>query len=153
MVVLRLTLKKEDNPEFYTLCDEQKLLMDRWNQFNKQLHDFKIPRLCLSKSKDELCLIGVEMNKLQKDFLEWYKRAHKFYIDPSYTIEGTSEERMLVYSHFTAILGDIMHKFNSDMLMLADNYNSRYSEYNNQLNFLIAIGGLTIAVVGLIVAL
>ncbi len=153
MVVHRLTLKEEDNPEFHTLCDEQKLLMDRWNQFNKRLHDFKIPRLCLFKTKDELCLIGVEMKKLQKDFLEWYKRAHKFYIDPSYTIEGTLEERILVYSHCTDILGNIMHKFNSDMLMLADNYNGRYSEYNNQLNFLIAIGGLMIAMVGLVVAL
>jgi len=127
--------------------------MDRWNQFNKQLHDFKIPRLYLFKTKDELCLIGVEIKKLQKDFLEWYERAHKFYIDPSYTIEGTSEERMLVYSHSTAILGNIMHKFNSDMLMFVDNYDGIYSEYNNQLNFLIAIGGLIIAVVGLVVAL
>ena len=153
MVVHKLTLKKEDNPEFHTLCDEQNLLMDRWNQLNNQLQNFKIPRLCLFKTKGELRLIGIEIKKLQKDFLEWYKRAHEFYVDPSYTIEGTSEERILLYSHCTDIVGNIMHKFNSDMLMLAQNFNDRSSEYDNKLNFSIAMAGLVIAVIGLVIAL
>lgn len=153
MAVRKLILERESNPEFYTLTDEQKPLMDRWNDFNKQLHNFKIPKLWLFKTKYKLRPIGVGIVGLQKDFLNWYGRTRDFCYNPAYKIGGTSEEKLIIYLQSTATLRDLMNKFNTDMLMLAQNYNDRSLEYDNKGNFLIAMTGLVIAVIGLIVAL
>ncbi len=153
MAVYKFILERESNPEFFKLAEEQKPLMDGWNDFNNQLHNFKIPRFWLFKTKHKLRPIGVGIASLQKDFLNWYGRMRGFCYEPTYTIGGTSEEKLITYLNSTAILRDLMNKLNTDMLMLAENFNDRSTEYDNKLNFLIAMTGLVIAVIGLVVAL
>ncbi len=153
MVVLNITLEEESNPEFYKLINEQKSLMDRFNDLNKQAHSFKIPRLWLFKIKRKLRLIAEGIGGLQKDFISWYGRTRDFCYTPVYKIGGTSEEKLIIYLQYTATLRDVMNKFNTDMLMLAQNYNDREVEYVNQFNFLIAMTGLVIAVIGIVIAL
>ena len=47
--------------------------MDRRNVYNKQVHEFKIPRIFLFRTKHKLTLIGKNIAKLQKDFLDWQR--------------------------------------------------------------------------------
>lgn len=98
-------------------------------------------------------LIAEGIGGLQKDFLGWYGRTRDFCYTPVYKIGGTSEEELIIYLQYTATLRDVMNKFNTDMLMLAQNYNDREVEYVNQFNFLIAMTGLVIAVMGIVIAL
>jgi len=150
MVVHKLRLEKEDNPEFYALSDEQPLLMDRWNQFNNRLYAFRVPRLWLFGTKRNLLLVGADINQLQRDFLDWHKRARKFCVNPYYKTKGIPlGDQRLIYLHCTATLRDLMNKLGSDMLLLVENYNRRWSEREGRLNFLIAMVGLIIALVGL----
>ncbi len=153
MAVHKFILERESNPEFFKLADEQKSLMDKWNGLGKQVQNFKIPRFWLFKTKHKLRPIGVGIARLQKDFLNWYGRTRGFCYEPVYIIGGTSEEKLITYLHSTATLRDLMNKLDSDMLMLAQNFNDRSSEYDNKLNFLIAMTGLVIAIIGLVIAL
>ncbi len=153
MAARKFVLEKKSNPEFFELTDEQKSLMDRWNVLGKQVQNFKIPKLWFFETKRKLRPIGLGIAGLQKDFLNWYGRIRKFCYEPTYMIRGTSEEKLITYLHSTAILRDLMNKLNTDMLMLAQNFNDRSSEYDNKLNFLIAMVGLVIAVIGLVIAL
>ena len=150
MVVHKLRLERGDNPEYYALTDEQPLLMDRWNQVHNQLYAFRVPRLWLFGTKRNLLLVGADISQLQRDFLDWYKRVRKFCVNPHYKTKGTLPgDRRLIYLHCTATLRNLMNKLDSDMLMLAGDYNHRYSESEGRLNFLIAMVGLIIALVGL----
>ncbi len=152
MTVYKIILERESNPEFYVLADEQKSLMDRWNDFDNQLHNFKMPKLWLFKTKGRLRPIGTGITQLQKDFINWYGRVRGFCYEPSYTIGGTSEEKLITYLHSTATLRDLMNKLDSDMLMLAQNFNDRSTECDNRFNFLIAMEGVVLALIGIVIA-
>ena len=41
----------------------------------------------------------------------------------------------------------------STMVLLAENYNKTYAEYNNQLNFVIALGSVLFAFIGIYMSL
>lgn len=151
MALHKLILEREGNPEFYTLTDEHKSLNDRSINLNNQMYSFKIPRFWLFTTK--LRPIYVGLVRLQKDFSNWYDRARKFCYAPIYKMEGTPQEELLTHLQSTATLRDSMNELNNNMVMLANNLNGRFLEYDNKRNFLIAMTGLVLAVVGLVIAL
>ncbi len=153
MAINKLVLERESNPEFYKLTDEQKSLTDESHNLNYQLYSFKIPRFWLFKTKHKFRPIFVGLLRIQKDFDNWYVRARKFCYSPMYKMEGTPQEELLTHLQSTATLRDSMNELNNNMVMVANNLNGRILEYDNNLNFLIAMTGLIIAVTGLVVAL
>lgn len=153
MAVRKLILEREGNPEFYTLTDEQKSLIDRSVNLDNQMYSFTIPRFWLFKAKHKLRSIHESLGRLQKDFFNWYDRANKFWCAPIYKMEGTPQEEILTYLHYTDLLRSSMNELNKNMVVLANNLNGRFLEYNDNQNFLIAMTGLVIAVIGLVVAL
>ena len=145
-------MEEKDNPEFYALAKEYNLLMDRWNGYNNQLHKFKVARLFLFRTKHQLIPIGKNIAKLQKDFLDWQRRARGFYTNPRYKIKPELSAD-LVFLHSTAAMRDLVNRLNSDMVLLYDNYNKMYSQYQNQVNFLIAIIAFVISLIGLVLGI
>lgn len=152
MTIHKISLKEKDNPAFYSLVKEYNSLMDKWNDYNKQLHDFKVPRLLLFKTKHKVTSISKDIAELQKDFLDWQGRARSFCVKPYYK---TDSEQLghLVFLHFTATMRDLVNRLNSDMILLVENYNKVYSEYRNQVNFLIAITAFIISFIGLVLGI
>jgi len=152
MTLYEISLEEKDNPEFYALAKEHNSLMDRWNQYNNQLHTFKVPRVLIFKTKHKLTLIGRNIAKLQKDFLDWQKRARGFSVKPHYKVDS-QQPGHLIYLHFTATMRDLVNRLDSNMVLLAENYNKRYSEYQNQVNFLIAIIAFIVSFIGLLLGI
>jgi len=152
MTLYEISLEEKDNPEFYSLGKEYNSLIGRLNDYNSQLHKFKVPRLFLFKTKHKLISIGRNIAKLQKDFLDWQKRAHNFCIEPHYKVDP-KKSGSLIYLHFTATMRDLVNRLDSNMTLLANNYQDVYSQYQNQVNFLIAIIAFIVSFIGLLLGI
>lgn len=152
MAIYEISLEEKDNPEFYALAKEHNSLIDRLNDYNNQLHTFKVPRLFILKTKHKLISIGRNIAKLQKDFLDWQKRARGFSVKPHYKVDS-QQPGHLIYLHFTATMRDLVNHLDSNMTLLANNYQDVYSEYQNQVNFLIAIIAFIISLIGLLLGI
>jgi len=146
--VPKIIINKDDNEEFYNLFEEFNNIMDRWNTLNSQLHEFRIPRLWLFGVKNELKKISKDLKELQDDFLVWQEKATKFFIEPNFKIPSESDGD-LTFIHMTNVLQYFLSKLNSSMVLIADNNNKAYSDYEDQINFIIAILSFIISIFGL----
>lgn len=151
MAIHKIYLNQESNPKFYGLVEEYNSLMTRCNANNNRIQNFRIPRILLFDTKTKLQSIGRECYNLQQDFLDWNKRAANFALHPHYTLES-EQNGELVYTHFTDSMRHTINSLNDYMMLLSENYNKRYMEYENQKNFIIAITAFLIGVLGLLVS-
>ncbi len=103
-------------------------------------------------TKKKIIAIGKEAYALQKDFLDWNKRAANFFLHPHYKIDIEQNE-ILVYTHFTDNMRYSVSSMNNLMTLLIDNYSKIYNGYESQLNFLIAIVSFVLSIVGLGISL
>lgn len=94
----KLSLDEQVNPEFYALAREHNALMDRWNQYNSQVHEFRVPKLILFTTRKSLRSIGKDISQLQKDFTDWHGRGRKFCNKPHYTYDP-EQPVLLVFLH------------------------------------------------------
>ncbi|MCJ7508546.1 MAG: hypothetical protein MUO85_07445 [candidate division Zixibacteria bacterium] len=147
-----ISLDKKSNPDFYKLNDEYVSLINRWNDINNKLHRFRIPKVLLFGTKNKLITIEEEIRTLQKDFLDWQARARNFFGDPHYIV-NSSQKGDLIFTHSTTIMGYMLTHLDSNMVLLAENYNKVWSIYNDQINFLIAISAFLLSFAGLILGI
>lgn len=152
MARYKISLDKNSNPAFYNLANEYNSLMDRWNIYNQKLHKFRIPRILLFRTKNKLIAIGKEIANLQKDFLDWQGRARNFFLEPHYKIDP-EQKGDLIFMHFTDTMRYLVNHLDSNMMLLAENYNKVYSSYENRISFLIAIIAFIVSFTGLILGI
>lgn len=146
----KLNLKKESNPEYYSILDEHKSLMTEWNRLNLEIFKIKQPKIILLRHKVYLQRLGLEIYALQKKFLIWNSKVSNFVINP-HLIFHEDEESEIGFHHFTAILRDIKNTFDNHMVMIATNYNKVQDIHSNQVNFLIAIASFILTLIALII--
>ena len=149
MTIYKISLDEKSNPDFYNLAKEYNLLMDRWNEYNNKIHEFKIPKVLFLRTKVKIVAIGKEIACLQKDFLDWQARARNFFIKPHYSIDS-SQKGDLIFMHFTNTMRYLVNHLDSTMVLLTENYNKIYSNYENRQSFLIAIIAFLVSFGGLI---
>lgn len=135
----KIYLKEDINPDYYSIVEEYNKLMDKWNKINSKINNFKIPKLLLFFTKRKLKKIFKEGADLQKEYLNWNKKARNFLRAPKYLFEKEQEGKELAYLHFTNNLHFLIDSMHEYMVLLVTNYNNRYSQYREQLNYIIAI--------------
>jgi len=149
----KISLDKVDNPQYYQLGNEHNEIMDRWNELNIGLQRFRVPKISLFRTKKNLqTKFGQPISKLQTDFLDWNKRAGAFCFKPHYIFkEGGKNE--VNFLHWTATMRDMINRMEFKMTLIAENYNKRHLEIENQRNFIIAVISFTIAIISFITTL
>lgn len=147
-----IALEKEDNPEYYKLGDEFNLIMDKWNDLNARIINFKIPRIWLFGKKKKIISIGKEISSLQKQFSSWQERTANFYIAPHFIFCG-NDNNDKSFIHYTNVLQYLLKKLNSNMTLIAENYNKVYASYESKINFNIAITSFLVSFGGLILGI
>lgn len=150
MTVTTIYLKKEINPEYYNIGEEHKVLMDKWNKQNNAIHSLKTPKLFIWKAKKELVQLKKDGKELSDEYIAWNKTATEFLLNPKFYYDKEQKKRSLVYKNFTKSLKFIIEKMNDNMVMIANNFNLRSSEYREQRNFIIAITAFSFGFIGLI---
>lgn len=148
MAIHRIYLDKASNPEFYKLVEEYNELMDRWNDSNSKILKFKIPRVFLGLTKRRLLRVGKQCHSFQKEYIDWNKRASAFALHPNYKFDS-DQNGELVYHHFTNNMKHTINEMRDCVTLLTNNYNGRYVEYKNQINFNIAITAFLVGIIGL----
>lgn len=149
MAIFKIYLKEENNSEYYDIVKEYNNLMERWNIVNSKIHEFKIPRFFIFKTKKLLKAIKEEGESLQKDFIIWNKKANAFALEPKYKLDS-DQVQDLAYLHFTNNMRHLIDFMNNCMVLLTNNFNNRYSQYEEQFNFLIAISAFFIGIISVI---
>jgi hypothetical protein len=152
VTVHKLSLDRDNNEDFYKLADEHNSIMGCWNLHNSLLCKIKTGRIFPFRARYKIKDIGKNIKKLQDEFLDLNKRASDFLMRPHYKIDPTQRGDM-VFLYFTAILQYLIGHLDSRMVMLAENYNKVYLEYQHRIDFLIAIGAFIVSLVGLIIAI
>lgn len=147
-----LGLDRKDNDEFYKIFDEHNDIMEKWNDINKQFHRLKQPVLFLFCYSSKLKTFYKPIEDLQKEFLNWNKKANNFLNKPHFIFSG-NQERQLGFLHFTNILSVQINRLNNNMTMIADNFIKIQNNHKNQKNFLIAIFSTFISLCGLALAI
>jgi len=147
-----IRLDEEGNESYYELVEEYNELLSRWNKFNENINEFRIPRLLVFGTKKHLEEKGNELSLLQKDYLDWKGKATNFFIKPHYNISKELDGD-LIFIHFTNVLRHLVNRMESNMILIANNYNKIYSDYEGQINFIIAIISFLISFSGLILGI
>jgi hypothetical protein len=145
----KLNLKKEDNLLFYEILDEHNAIMSEWNRIGHQLQDIKIPKLISPRFRRRLRSIGLEIQELQKRFLQWNGKAYGLVTKPNYVF-SEDEERELGFIHYSGLLQDIRNHVDNRMVMMVSNFNRVQDLYSSQVNFVIAISSFVLTFLGLI---
>lgn len=147
-----LSLKKEDNPEFYFIVDEHNAIMEQWNKINKDLFNLKQPKILLLGHKARLKSFHKPMETLQSKFIVWNKKAHELLHEPDF-IFSEDEESEIGFIHYTNILRDMIGQLDHHMVLIADNFVKVQQRHSNQFNFVIAITSFALTFIALIVTL
>jgi len=147
----RIYLREDINPEYWQIYKDHNKLMDKWEQYNSEILNFRIPRLLMFGTKKKLIRIGKEVLKLHGEFIEWNKRACGFAFAPRYNFDA-DQNKELVFIHFTSNLRFLINTLEDSMVLIATNYNKLFSNLENQINFLLAISAFLIAFIGLLIS-
>jgi hypothetical protein len=145
----KLNLKMEDNPLFYEILNEHNAIMSEWNRLSHQLEDMKIPKLISPRFRRRLQSVGLGIQELQKQFLQWNGKADGLFTSPNY-IFSEDEERELGFIHYSGLLQDIRNHLDNRMVMIVSNFNRVQDLYSSQVNFVIAISSFVLTFLGLI---
>lgn len=150
---MKISLEESGNPEYYQLVSDHNNLMDTWNTLNNMALRFRVPKIFLFRAKSKLKnQIGEPTSRLQKEFLNWNKKAGTFCLLPHYKFD-TNENGELNFTHFTSNLRDMINSMEVKMTLITENHNKRYSEIENQRNFVIAIVSFIIAITSFVMSL
>lgn len=153
MAIYKISLNEEGNQEYYALAKEQSSLMLRVDDIREKIHQFEKSKLLLFKKK-ELKSISISINKLQKDFFAWKVKACAFCYNPQYEINPEQEQqRDLIFLHYNTNMRDLVNYLESSMNLIAEAYVIIYFEYQNHLNFFIAIGAFSLSFIGLVIGI
>ena len=147
-----IKLDEADNPEYYGLWRDHDELKKRWNDLNVRVHKIRMPRFLVWRAKKRLTAIGLELSKLQDDYLGWRKKAVNFQMNPHYNIRR-DENAPLVYLQCTSNMRNLSDILESNMLLLGNNYNLVHSWLDNKLNFLLALSSFALALLALVITL
>lgn len=163
----KLSLPKEANLEYHNLLNESNEIMSEYGRIMGLVHSFKLPTIKIGKfeltkpsptffyrAKYELSKIGREGISLTNRFLDWNNRVINFCANPQYSV-GTSTEldghtSVILHTSFLLSRAD---RLNSNMTLLQSNYNLRWSEIDNAINFWIAITAWGLSFLGLAVSI
>lgn len=146
-------LNKDLNADFYNIGEERNKLMDTWNILNNDIHSLIIPKYFPIKIKSELRRLKTEGQKLNKDYLAWDKIATEFMLNPKFAFEKNQEGKNLAYTHFSNSVSFLVNNMHSNIVLITNNYNNRYSAYREQINFNRASRAFVIGIIGLSIAL
>ncbi len=162
----KLELLEEGNPEYYKLINESNEIISEYNRIMNLVHSFKLHKIKLWKcelpkpsffycrAKADLSIIGREGMSLRDRFINWNDRALKFCQSPHYRFSTDPEvDKQTSVILFTNLLLHRADRLNSDITLLQSNYNLRFSEIENAINFWIAITAWLITFVGLLVSI
>jgi hypothetical protein len=126
--------------------------METWNKIAHELDEMEIPKKISPKFKRRLRAIGLEIQELQKRFLEWNKKAYALITKPHFIFSG-DEEREIGFLHYSGLLQNIRDHIDNRMVMIVSNYNRVQDMYSSQVNFVIAISSFIATLLGLVATL
>ncbi|MCJ7812252.1 hypothetical protein MUP95_02895, partial [bacterium] len=153
MSSVRIYLNKKLNAHYFSIMEEYNSLMDRWNSINNKIHAFEVPTIFLLNTKSQLIEIGKSLNILQKEYIQWNKKATIFLLNPSFKFDDNQQAKELTYTHFSDMLQHTINFLDSHMKLIGTNYNNKYSTYRHQININIAISAFLISLIGLVLSL
>ncbi len=147
-----IKLDEADNPEYYGLWRDHDELKKRLNDLNLRVHKIRFPKFLVWRARKPLKAVGLELVKLQHDYLSWRKKAVNFQMNPHYKIRR-DENAQLVYLHATSNMRNLTDILESEMILLGNNYNLAHLWLDNKLNFLLALSSFALAFLALIITL
>ena len=152
MAQILIKLDEEDNQEYYGLWREHDEIKKQWDELNNQIHEIRTPKLLIWRTRRKLKSIGIELDKLQSNYLKWRKKAVNFTINPHYKI-ARDENFPIIYLQATQNMRDLNNMLETNILVIANNYNIVYTSLNNQQNFILALSSFTLAILALAITL
>lgn len=152
MAEVLMKLDEADNPEYYGLWREHNELRKRWDEVNKEIHQIRVPKLTIWRSRKKLNKTGLKLAKLHKDYLDWRNKAVNFQMNPRYKI-ARNENAPILYLHATENMRNLTDMLESNMILIANNYNSVHMWLDNKVNFLVAMGSFILAMAALVITL
>lgn len=147
----KIYLKEELNPEYYKIGEERNQLMDRWNVLNNEIRSFTIPRFLFYTVKEELKRLKNQGEELSTDYIAWNNKATNFLLNPNFQFEPDQKDRELVYINFTNSIRFLINTMQDNMVLIAENFNKRSSQYRGQRNFNIAIAAFILGFSGFMI--
>src|SRR3972149_10409289 len=87
----KIEINPNDNPKATDLIKESNIIIDRYNKIQSRLFNHKISFPYIKKSKSILIEIGRDIQKLQRDWLDWNERFKKFCYEPEFIFPSESE--------------------------------------------------------------
>ena len=148
----KLSLHKEDNPQYHALVEKHNSMMVEWNRINKSLHEAKTPRIFPFAFKKKMKVLQIDLESLQKDFIIWNNDAFKFLLNPNLIIPHSSDSE-ITFLHYSGFLRDLRSKYERNMILIGDNYHRVWDSYSNKVNFRIAIASFVLTFIGLVATL
>lgn len=150
---MNLDIDKDDNADYFNIIEtEHGNLMDRWNELHYKLYQLKIPKVFGFKAKKELKDIGKALKDLQKDYLEWNKKAGNFLGKPRYNF-NKEQDGLAIFIHYSSMLRHVVNTMHNNMVMIVDSFNKRIDQRKSQINFNIAIVSFALTFLGLVFTL
>jgi hypothetical protein len=147
-----LNLDEDKNPEFFEIAQEHNELMDEWNRINAGLIEETQPIVFLYGRASYLdSRYGQPISDLQKQFVDWNKRASDLAYKPNLTF-GEDEESELGFIHYTNVLRDLKNRMEDRMNLIVRNYNQVHGNHRDQVNFNIAIASFILAIIGVVLS-
>lgn len=148
----RLDLIRDDNPEYYNICNLHNNLMDVWNKLNDDFHKWKQPKIFLHFEKEKIRSYYEPFKDLQNQYIEWNRLATNFLNKPK-LIFDRKVNKDIGFIHFTNRLNDTKNHLSSNMILITNNFMKIQERYKSKVNFRIAILSATISSIGLWIAL
>jgi len=150
MTAQKISLKLEDNPDYYDIIREHNELMANWDKLNIKILSFRIPTFIIKPKR--LRGFEEELKNIEKQFIEWNKKACSFSHAPKYKFD-VNENQELAFIHYTNNMRFLINTMEDSMVLINANYNRQYSRLEGQINFIIAIGSFVVAMVGLVISI
>ena len=166
MVKHKLELLEEANQEYFNLIKESNEIMGEYGRIMNSVLSFKLPTIRIGKmeltkpslrlfyrAKYDLSVIGREAMTLRDRFKDWNNIALTFCVSPHYQfIHDQDIDKQSSVIHYTNLLLHRTDRLNSDITLLQSNYNLRFSEIDNAINFWIAITAWGFTFLGFVVS-
>jgi hypothetical protein len=152
-------IDKEQNPEFFALFDEFRVITAEYNRINGLLIGHRVPKIFLHGHRIILYSVGKQVKELHEKFLDWIDRSGNFLVHPKLSFDENTDAQTS-FSHYMNVLRETRRDGIDSFNTMIGNYNRIVDSYSTQLNFLIAIisfvasfGGLIASLIGLFIVL
>lgn len=147
-----LDIQRENNPTYFELLDRHDALQEEWNRTMAAVRSLRVSRIPWCSLRELRTLVN-RADQLAKEYTSWKASVRDFLGNPHLTFGRGNANPDVCFLYYMQFLMEILSHLDDAMTRMIDGVNSVSATFDQQVNFVIAIGSALLSLAGLITGL